>query len=240
MVKTTKFNFGENMNIQNIMMLPLFKGMTEEEIYDCANALSAREKHYKKGQQILRAGNTTDSMGLVISGSVTIESTDIWGNCSILSHVGKGGSFAETYAMIHDEVLLVDVIANEDCHILFLSIGRLDHSFAHTESWRFKLLANLLTISSQKNLALAGRSFHIASKSIRGRVMSYLNSMSLRKHSTEFDIPFDRQQFADYLNVERTALSKEMGKMKAEGIISFRKNHFKIIEHQGYKFEQRP
>lgn len=220
------------MNFESIQALPLFLGMTENELRDCTTALSAREKHYKKGQQILRAGNTTDSMGLVLSGSVTIESNDMWGNCSILSHVGKGGSFAETYAMTHGEVLLVDVIANEDCRILFIAIGRLDHSFAYTESWRFKVLANLLAISTQKNLALAGRSFHTSSKSIRGRVLSYLNTISLQMHSVEFDIPFDRRQLADYLNVERTALSKELSKMKAEGIIAFRKNHFKIIEQQ--------
>jgi len=218
------------MNFKLIRALSIFHGMTEDELCHCADSLNAREKHYKKGQLILRAGNTTDSMGLVISGSVTIQSNDIWGNCSILSHVGKGGCFAETYAMTH-EVLLVDVIANEDCRVLFLSIGRLDHSFSHTESWRFKILANLLALSSQKNLALAGRSFHTASRSIRGRVLAYLNSVSLKNNSVEFDIPFDRQQLADYLNVERTALSKELGKMKAEGIITFRKNHFKIIEY---------
>lgn len=219
-------------NFESIKALPMFHGMTEQELRDCAAALSAREQKYKKGQLILRAGDTTNTMGLVMSGSVTIESNDIWGNCSILSHVGKGGSFAETYAMTRGEVMLVDVIANEDCSILFLTIGKLNDYFAHTESWRIKVIANLLAISTQKNLALTGRIFHTASKSIRGRVLSYLNSVSLRMHSVEFDIPFDRQQLADYLNVERTALSKELSKMKAEGIISFRKNHFKIIKQQ--------
>ena len=219
-------------NIETIKELPMFHGMTEQELRDCAAALSAREQKYKKGQLILRAGETTNTMGLVMSGSVTIESNDMWGNCSILSHVDKGGSFAETYAMTQDEVLLVDVIANEDCRILFLTIGRLDHSFDNIELWRIKVITNLLAISTQKNLALTGRIFHTASKSIRGRVLSYLNSVSLRMHSVEFDIPFDRQQLADYLNVERTALSKELSKMKAEGIITFRKNHFKITEQK--------
>lgn len=92
-----------------------------------------------------------------------------------------------------------------------------------------KLITNLLTISAQKNLNLSGRSFHTAPKTIRGRVMSYLNAMILQTGKTEFDIPFDRQQLADYLNTERSALSKELGKMQKEGILSTKKQHFKVF-----------
>ena len=91
-------------------------------------------------------------------------------------------------------------------------------------------MTNLLTVATRKNLILSGRSFHTAPKTIRGRVLAYLNSVSLQKKNTEFDIPFDRQQLADYLNLERTALSKELGKMQREGLIKCRKNHFRLIE----------
>ena len=91
-----------------------------------------------------------------------------------------------------------------------------------------KLTAGLLAISSMKNLHLTGRSFHTAPKTVRGRVMAYLNTVSLQARSREFDIPFDRQQLADYLNLDRTALSKELGKMQAEGLIRTKKNHFMI------------
>ena len=84
-------------------------------------------------------------------------------------------------------------------------------------------------ISANKNLILSGRSFHISPKTARGRIMAYLNSVSLKKHSKVFDIPFDRQQMADYLNLERTALSKELSRMKQEKIIRFKKNHFEIL-----------
>lgn len=125
--------------------------------------------------------------------------------------------------------MLVDVRTNEDCRILFLYVGFLtDRSFS--ASWKEKILKNLLLISSHKNLALSGRSFHTSPKSCRGRLLSYLNSVSMQKRSLEFDIPFDRQQLADYLNLERTNMSKELGKMRDEGIILFRKNHFKLIK----------
>ena len=206
----------------------LFRGMTDEEISSALSSFHAQEKRYKKGQALLHAGDVTEKLGLVLAGSVTVESNDAWGNRTILSHVGKGQLFAETYALLNDEPLLVDVIANEDCRILFLRPGSLQKLVSLASPWASKFTANLLTISSLKNLHLSGRSFHTAPKTVRGRVMAYLNTVSLQTQRTEFDIPFDRQQLADYLNVERTALSKELGKMQADGLIRTKKNHFVI------------
>jgi len=206
----------------------IFKGMNENEIKESLSALRAAEKGYKKGSVIMHAGSVTDHMGLVLEGSVTIESNDIWGNRTILSHVGRGQFFAETYALLKNEVMMVDAVANENCRILFLRTGSLYEQDHADEIWRNKLTSNILAISLQKNLLLSARSFHTSPKTIRGRIMAYLNTVSLKKNSKDFDIPFDRQQLADYLNVERTALSKELSKMRDDGIISFRKNHFAI------------
>ncbi|MBQ3327829.1 MAG: Crp/Fnr family transcriptional regulator [Clostridia bacterium] len=218
------------MDITQIQTTVLFRGMSNAETNDALNALSAREKSYRKGDVLLLAGDTTDEMGLVLEGSVTVESNDIWGNRTILSLVEPGGFFAETYAYLSNEPLLVDVTANENCRILFLRIGSIQtQSAKDTASWQKKLIYNLLTISFHKNLVLSGRSFHTAPKTVRGRLMSYLNAVSLKQGSTEFDISFKRQQLADYLNVERTALSKELGKMQKDGILLTKKNHFKLM-----------
>ena len=206
----------------------LFHGISEGEADEALAFLHAEEKQYRKGQRILRAGQTTSRMGLVLEGSVSIESNDLWGNRNILSLVELGQFFAETYALLKAEPMLVDVTANEKSSILFLDIGSL-RDIASPALWQVRIISNLLTISSQKNLHLSGRSFHTATKSIRGRVMSYLNTVALQKRSVSFDIPFDRQQLADYLNVERSALSKELGKMQKDGMIETRKNHFTII-----------
>lgn len=206
----------------------LFGEMSDNEIKEAVLALSATERTYDKNDMILIAGNTADSLGLVIAGSVRIESNDMWGNRTILGSVGAGQLFAETYALIENEPLLVDVSANENCRILFFKVGSLKKLRSNTDSWCLKLISNLLMISAHKNLHLSGRSFHTSPKTIRGRVMAYLNSVSLRNGSKEFDIPFDRQQLADYLNLDRSALSKELGKMQKEGIICNHKNHFVI------------
>ena len=215
------------MNSNDLQNNILFRGMTDSELSECLSALSAQEKTYEKDEIILHSGDRTDRMGLVLLGSVTIESIDPWGSRTILSHVGEGQFFAETYAMLPDEVLLVDVRANETCRILFLRVG--DLSEQPSSGWKTKVLNNILTISLHKNLALSGRSFHTAPKSARGRILAYLSSVSLKKHSREFDIPFDRQQLADYLNLERTNMSKELSKMKKDGLIDFKKSHFRLI-----------
>ena len=211
------------MDTRQLQQSMLFRGMTELEITKALQVLEAHEKSFQKGETLLIAGTITERMGLVLEGSVTIESNDAWGNRTIISHVGQGQVFAETYALLENEPMLVDVTASEDCRS-----GRIQSLKNSLEPWALKYITNLLTISMHKNLILSGRSFHTAPKTIRGRVMAYLNSVSLQKHSREFDIPFDRQQLADYLNMERSALSKELGKMQKDKLIFCKKNHFLI------------
>ena len=216
------------MDTRQLQQSMLFRGMTELEITKALQVLEAHEKSFQKGETLLIAGTITERMGLVLEGSVTIESNDAWGNRTIISHVGQGQVFAETYALLENEPMLVDVTASEDCRVFFLRGGRIQSLKNSLKPWALKYITNLLTISMHKNLILSGRSFHTAPKTIRGRVMAYLNSVSLQKHSREFDIPFDRQQLADYLNLERSALSKELGKMQKDKLIFCKKNHFLI------------
>ena len=206
----------------------LFRGMEEAELAAALRALKVEERRFEKNQAVFTAGESTEKMGLVLSGSVTVESCDLWGNRSILSHVGPGEFFAETYAMLASEPLLVDVRANEPSRILFLHVGGLEQ-IAGEAPWQLKLLKNLLGITAEKNLRLSARSFHTAPKTIRARLMAYLNAQSVRQGRAVFTIPFDRQQLADYLNVERTALSKELGKMRQDGILEVKKNRFRLI-----------
>ncbi len=218
------------MDTQQLQKTTLFQGMTEAEITEALHVLEAHEKRYEKGEILLTAGSVTERMGLVLEGSVTIESNDIWGNRTIISHVARGQVFAETYALLGNEPMLVDVTANEDCLVLFLGAGGMPMRADTPRPWAWKYVTNLLFLSAHKNRLLSGRSFHTAPKTIRGRVMAYLNSVSLQQRSHEFDILFDRQQLADYLNLERSALSKELGRMQRDGLIACRKNHFTVCQ----------
>lgn len=207
----------------------LFQGMTTEETNICLKKLNARTSSFQKGEIILLAGDTTSHFGIVQEGSVTIEINDVWGNRTILSHIGAGAFFAETYALLSPEIMLVDVVANSNCTIIWLNPSHIKSTFRAGDEASMKFLSNLLNLSLQKNLLLSKRSFHTSPKNIRGRVLAYLQTLSVESKSTTITLPFDRQQMADYLNVERTALSKELSKMKADALIDFQKNKFRLL-----------
>ena len=181
-------------------------------------------RKYEKSGVIFRTGDIIHETGIVQSGSVNIENTDLWGNRSILSNVGRGQVFGETYAMC-GEPMMVDAVAAENSEILFL---RLDILMDENQPWYGRIMSNMLRVSVQKNLELSSRIFFTTPKTIRGRLLAYLSAMSVKCGSTTFQVPFDRQQMADYLNLDRSALSKELGKMRDEGLIEFYKNTFRL------------
>ena len=218
------------MNFQLLEKTTLFRGASAEEIRAMLECLGTEQRRFVKGEVIYCAGDTVQSMGMVLSGSVQIENDDIWGNKSILDRLGPGQVFAETYACLPGEPLMVSVVAVESSDVLFFHIGRLLQTCPHSCAHHVKLIRNLLAVSAQKNLNLSRRIFHTSSKSIRGRLLSYLSFQAARQNSYEFFIPFNRQQLADYLSVDRSALSNELSKMQKEGLLQVCKNHFRLKE----------
>lgn len=216
------------MNHQVLSSSELFYNIPPAEMKGVLDCLGSRNNQYRKGEIILRAGDTTDSAGVVLSGGVYIEQTDIWGNQNIISHAGAGELFAETYAAVADEPLMVSVVASKDCDILFFNIQKVLNTCSGGCNYHHILVRNLLTIISSKNLTLTRKITHITPKSIRGRVVAYLSEQARRQGRYSFDIPFNRQYLADYLCVDRSALSGELSKMQKEGLISFEKNHFTL------------
>lgn len=205
----------------------LFRGCSEEDILNMSEHLDFRTDRYRKGDVIFITGSVVTDIGLVLSGSVRIEHTDLWGNKSILGLTPAGGVFAESYACIPNEPMMVDAVANEDCDILFISVPRLFIPCSACGSQN-RLIQNLVMISAGKNLQLSRRSLHTSPKTIRGRLFSYFSQQVSAQGSNKIVIPFDRQQLADYLNLDRSALSKELGKMRNDGLIEYNKNTFVI------------
>jgi len=215
------------MNLNFLSQAPLFRGCSEEDILNIARHLDFRTDRYKRGDLIFRAGSVVTDIGLVLSGSVQIEYTDLWGNKSILGITPAGSVFAESYACIPDEPMMVDAAAHEDCEILFISVLKLFTPCPVCGSQN-RLIQNLVMISAEKNLQLSRRSMYTSPKTIRGRLFSYFSQQVSAQGSSRVVIPFDRQQLADYLNLDRSALSKELGKMKRDGLIEFNRNTFEI------------
>ena len=217
------------MNYSLLIHTALFRGTNEDEAKEILACLGAFEKSYSKGAIILKAGDFTDNMGLVLAGSVNMEIDDLWGNKTILGHAQVGQLFAETYACIPGEPLMVSVVAAEKCSVLFLNAAHLLTTCQSACAHHNKLIRNLLQISAGKNLALSRRSLHTSFKSIRARLLSYLSEQAKQNGSYQFSIPFNRQQLADYLSVDRSALTRELAKMKDDGLIDYDKNCFRIL-----------
>lgn len=200
------------MNTLSLKNTSLFHGINENEISELLHCLNARKRKYKKDEILFRAGTSVNEIGLVESGSVNIVVNFYWGNSHIFGHVGKGQIFAENYATIPGKELLCDVIACEDTKVLFLNIQSLLTTCQKGCTYHTRIIQNLLRISAEKNLNLSARMMHTASKSLRERLLSYLSEQALENGSSHFTIPFDRQQLADYLAVDRSAMSNELSK----------------------------
>lgn len=216
------------MNYGFLSETKLFGGIKAEEIKEALDCLSGYEKSFKKGEIIYRTGQTVTDMGLVEEGSVNITVNLYWGSSIILGNIEKGEIFAETYAAVSGKEMLCDAVAAEDCRVLFINVGKLLNVCKNTCGFHQKIIHNLLRISAMKNLNLSARMLHTAPKTIRGRLISYFSQMAAETGSREFTIPFSRQELADYIGVDRSALSAELSKMQKDGILTYRKNEFKL------------
>ena len=200
---------------------PLFRDIAPADLASLLDCLDARERAYEKGAWLLRRGERTDRLGLVLSGTVHILREDFWGSRSIVGLAGPGEIFAESYALA-GEPLEVSVLAASDARVLFLRVET-----ALTGCGQ--LTRNLTALLAEKNLTLTRKMRHMARRTTREKLLSYLSAQALRSGGPEFDIPMDRQQLADYLAVDRSAMSAVLGKLRDEGVLEFRKNHFRLL-----------
>ena len=204
----------------------LFSGISETELAAMLSCLETREERFPKDTFLLRTGDTAESIGLVLSGSVLVVQEDIWGNRNILSRTAPGQTYAAAFACAPSSVSNVSVVTETPTAVLFLNVKRLLTVCPSACAHHSRIIRNLLSDLAGKNLLLNEKLTHIAQRTTRAKLMSYLSAEAQRRGAVEFDIPFSRQQLADFLAVERSGLSLELGKMKKEGLLDFHKEHF--------------
>ena len=204
----------------------LFSGISENELSAVLSCLDTRKESFPKDTFLMRVGDTAESIGLVLSGSVLIIQEDIWGNRNILSKSGPGQTFAAAYACAPGSVLNVSVVAETPVDVMFLNVKRVLNVCSSACAHHNRIVQNLLGELAVKNLRLGEKLTHMGQRTTRAKLMSYLSAEAQRLGKYEFDIPFSRQQLADYLAVERSGLSLELGKMKKDGLLDFHKGHF--------------
>ncbi len=209
-----------------IRSIQIFSGISENEIIAMLSCLEARKESFAKDIFLLHVGDTIEEIGVVLSGSVLIIQEDIWGNRNILDKVGPGQIFAAAYACAPGAVLKVSVCAESPVIAMFLNVKRILSMCPSVCAYHSRMIRNLLGILAEKNLASSQKIIHVGQRTTRSKIMSYLSAEAQRLGKYEFDIPFSRQQLADYLAVERSGLSLELGKMRKEGILDFNRSHF--------------
>ncbi|MCJ7857067.1 Crp/Fnr family transcriptional regulator [Lachnospiraceae bacterium NSJ-143] len=205
-----------------------FKGMDCDEIVKAVDFLDGKRRIYKKGQYIFRAGDNISSVGFVLDGQARIEKEDYYGNRSIIASIARGDIFGEVYACRENNAISVNVFAAEDTAVLMLSVGNIFSESLPEESFCGRITHNLISILAEKAFILNRKIEHVTKRTTREKLMSFFSEQAVISGCPEFDIRFNRQELADFLCVDRSAMSGELSKMRQEGIISYSKNHFKL------------
>ena len=206
----------------------LFAGVEEEDVFSMLSCLGARLRTYKKGEYVLRQGQRLSDILVLAEGSLYIQKDDYWGNRSILGHIGVGEIFGEAYASPESDALLNDVVAVENSSVFFFDVKRVITTCSSACRFHTLVVQNLFFAISEKNRSLVQKLDYLSRRTTREKLISYLSEEAKKQNSAYFTIPFNRQQLADYLSVDRSAMSNELCKMRDDGLLEFEKNRFKL------------
>jgi CRP-like cAMP-binding protein len=207
----------------------LFAGIDAGNLEAMLACLGASHRSYARGEFIYRAGDAAHSVGVVLSGAVHVVQEDYWGNRSLVAYVEPGAPFAEAFASAEVAAMPVSVVAADKSEVLLLDYSRIITTCSSACNFHARLVRNMMGILARKNVQLTRKIEHVTQRSTREKVLSYLSGRALAAGRAGFDIPLNRQELADYLAVDRSALSAELSRMQAEGLIRYSRNHFELL-----------
>lgn len=208
----------------------LFSGVEAGDIESMLSCLNATVRSCGRGEYVFRQGELVRGLTVLAAGGLHIQKEDYWGNLSILSDIRPGEIFGEAYIMPGSGALMNDVVAAEDSVILSFDIDRVLSLCPSACPFHALLIKNLFYTISEKNRGLVRKLGYMSKRTTREKLLSYLSDEAKRQGGSFLTIPFNRQQLADFLSVDRSAMSKELGKMRDEGILDFHKNKFTLIK----------
>lgn len=206
----------------------LFAHIHEDDIAGILGCLLAKEKSYNREEYIVRAESAIYDVGIVLTGSIRVVSEDYWGNPSIVTKLGPGEMFGEAFASAEVDKIPVSVIANESSNILFICYNKIITTCTSDCDFHNQLIHNLIKIHAKRNVMLTQKLEHMGKRTTKEKLLSYLSSEAKKEGDHSFTIPYNRQELADYLCVDRSAMSNELSKLRDEGVLDFQKNKFTL------------
>lgn len=216
----------------NFQDVPLFNGLGREEINEVLQKFHGMIKHFPKSDYIYLAGDAVESLCVVLEGTVQMIKEDIWGEKSIIANLGAGSVFAENFLGRLGERSVVSYFAASDSEILMLPLGKLLWENAGSSAANRRLMCNIVSILADNNTRLIEKTEILCKKTLRSKIMAYLEQEARYNGADSFEIPFNRTDLANYLDADRSALTRELARMKADGLIDFMKNNFMILQHE--------
>jgi len=219
-------------NLIQLKQLSLFSGISDEELKHMLDCLGSTQRNYSKDEIILLAGEPVTFVGIALQGSVVIEKEDIMGNRAIIAAIPSPGLFAEAFACAGIQESPVSVRAAENSVVLFLQFSRILQTCPSTCAFHMKLIENMMKTLAQKNIILNHKISILSIRTLRERIFAYLLELAGKKGAKKFSIPFSRSELADYLNADRSAVSRELSHMKRDGLIDYKKNNFCLLDMQ--------
>lgn len=210
--------------------LPIFSDLQKEEIISVLNFFNYYEQSFKKNDFLFEFEKDISQIGIILSGEINIIKEDFWGNRNILNKFKPGEIFGEVFAISKVSSNNIMVEASQNCDILFLDLKNFSIDNKNNPVEVSKFLSNIFKISLKKNIMFTEKLEYISKKSIRKKLLSYLSAEAQKNKTNTFIIKFNRQELADYLFVERSALSRELSSMQKDGLINYKKNLFTLIK----------
>lgn len=207
----------------------LFEGVEEESIIPMLGCLDGKAKSFEKRETVSAEGVEAKFVGIVLSGKVQIEKCDIDGNRSIVGTAEASEMFGETFACAGVKKLPVNVVTVEKSEIFLADCKRIICSCSNACEFHNKMIYNLLKTVAEKNIRFNKKLEILSKRTTKEKLMAYLKMLAKEKGTKSFEIPFDRKDLADYLQVDRSGLSSEMSKLADKGIIAYRKNFFELL-----------
>lgn len=212
----------------SVLPSPLFAGITPQELPGLLSCLGAKKKQFAKGEIIFAEGEPASYVGLVVSGGVQVLAEDYNGGRAIIAAPAPGEVFAETFACAHKKNMPVSVMASSNTEVLLIDYAKITGICSIGCAFHIRLVENMLAIIAGKNLTLNSKLTHLSKRTTREKLLSYLGEQAQQAGSATFTIPFNRQELADYLVVDRSALSSELGRMQQDGLLTFNRSQFTL------------